>query len=190
MKRIQIHWTAGAHKANSVDRKSYHRLIEGDGNIVIGDHPISSNVPPLRRNEYAAHTWSANSYAIGVAMCGMRGAVERPFNPGPSPLLQDQVSAMVYLVADLAQEYDIDITRETVLTHAEVQRTLGIKQRSKWDVMWLPGMDAPGDPIEVGDELRARIRAAMGSRRPSPLVGIRSAPLVPPSVPFWHRWFR
>jgi len=49
-----------------------------------------------------------------------------------------------------------------VLTHAEVQPTLGVRQRGKWDITWLPGMEAPGDPIDVGDVLRAKISAALG----------------------------
>ncbi|MFN7881706.1 MAG: hypothetical protein ACK5PF_01635, partial [bacterium] len=55
-------------------------------------------------------------------------------------------------------------TRETVLTHAEVEPTLKIKQRGKWDITWLPDMKAPGDPVTVGDNLRAQITAAMAPK--------------------------
>ena len=54
--------------------------------------------------------------------------------------------------------YGVKVTPETVLTHAEVQPTLGITQRAKWDITWLPGMEKPQDPREVGDILRAKIK--------------------------------
>ena len=55
MKRIVMHWTAGGHKANATDKDHYHLLIEGDGNVVYGNKPISANAAPLSKN-YAAHT--------------------------------------------------------------------------------------------------------------------------------------
>jgi hypothetical protein len=45
------------------------------------------------------------------------------------------------------------VIRQTVLTHAEVQRTPGIKQKGKWNIMGLPGVAAAGDAIERGDRL-------------------------------------
>lgn len=54
------------------------------------------------------------------------------------------------------------MTRRTVLSHAEVQPTLGIRQRGKWDIAWLPGMAKPGDPVAVGDRLREQVAAALG----------------------------
>lgn len=64
------------------------------------------------------------------------------------------------LVAALCCRYSIPVTRETVLSHAEVQPTLKVAQKGKWDIAWIPGMAAPGDPVAVGDELRRRIVAA------------------------------
>ena len=45
---------------------------------------------------------------------------------------------MAALVANLALHYKIPVTPQTILTHAEVQPTLGIKQRGKWDVTRIP----------------------------------------------------
>lgn len=45
----------------------------------------------------------------------------------------------------------------TTAAHAEVQPTLGITQRGKWDVAWLPGMEAAGDPVLIGDRIRADV---------------------------------
>ncbi|RCW77732.1 peptidoglycan-binding protein [Paracoccus lutimaris] len=78
------------------------------------------------------------------------------------PITDLQIDVMATFVADLCRIYRIPVTRRTVLSHAEVQPTLGIKQNAKWDISWLPGMDKPGDPVAVGDQLRARIGAAMG----------------------------
>jgi hypothetical protein len=48
-------------------------------------------------------------------------------------------------IAQLCQFYDIPVTSRTVLSHAEVQVTLGIKQAGKWDISRLPW-----DPDFVG----------------------------------------
>lgn len=158
MKRIHLHWTAGADGINQVEDDHYHFIVERDGTVVSGKHVPEDNIPPL--NNYAAHTYHANSYAIGVSLDAMAGAVERPFDPGSYPITEVQLEAMASLVGHLAEKYGIPITRETVLTHAEVEPTLGIKQKWKWDITWLPGMDKPGDPVEVGDRIRAMIAGA------------------------------
>ena len=178
MNRIIIHWTAGGNKANATDKRHYHIIVEGDGNIVSGNHPFSANDPIRHPNDsstYAAHTRGANTKAIGIAMAGMRGAKERPFDHGPSPITTLQVNAMIAEVAILCRIHGIPVARETVLTHAEVQSTLGIAQRNKWDVMWLPGMAAAGDAHKIGDDIRDCVRIHMRLRdeptaRPAPVV--------------------
>ena len=91
----------------------------------------------------------------------MHGARERPFDPGAYPIQQVQVDALVRLSAELARRYGIPVSRTTMLSHAEVQPTLGIKQSGKWDFMWLPGMAGPADPVALGDRLRGRVAAAL-----------------------------
>jgi N-acetylmuramoyl-L-alanine amidase len=156
MKRIIWHWSAGGHKATALDKKHYHFIIEGDGTVVAGDKPAEANLS-TKDGDYMAHTLGANTGAIGVSVAAMAGAVERPFNAGKAPITQAQVASLVTLTRKLAQKYSIPIARDTILSHAEVQPTLGIKQRGKWDIAWLPGMDKPGDPIAVGDILRAMV---------------------------------
>lgn len=160
MKRIHVHWTAGTHTANATDRKHYHVLVEGDGKLVRGNPSIKLNEAPLSTGS-AAHTRSANTGAIGISMCCMSGAVERPFNPGRFPMTEVQWDVMVQAVADLAKRYDIAVTPKTVLTHAEVQPNLGIKQSGKWDVAILAFDPAFNTPKRVGDRLRTEVRAAM-----------------------------
>lgn len=173
MKRVIWHWTGGGHKANGTDRRHYHNIIEGDGTVVAGNHPPEANariVNPRDGNTYAAHTRGANTGSIGVAVAAMRGATERPFSAGPSPITGKQVEALVRLTADLCRRYNIPVTDQTVLSHAEVQPRLGIAQSGKWDIAWLPGMAGPGDPLAIGDGLRDRVRAMMRPVAGQPLA--------------------
>lgn len=156
MDRIIIHWTAGGHTPSNLDKEHYHFIIAGDGSVVAGKWPVSANVKPVK-GKYAAHTLNCNTGSVGVSVAAMAGAVERPFNAGKAPITSAQLSALARLCRDLAAKYKIPVTRETILSHAEVQPTLGIKQRGKWDIAWLPGMKAPGDPVAVGDKIRAMI---------------------------------
>lgn len=158
MKRIHWHWTAGAPGINPKEADSYNFVVTWPDGEVIECVPIERQIPPLVNGAYAAHTKGANSWAIGIAVDAMAGAQERPFNAGKHPITQKQVDALVKLSRDLGHKYGIPVTRQTMLSHAEVQKTLGIKQNQKWDIMWLPGMDEPGDAVHVGDSLRAMIR--------------------------------
>lgn len=158
MRRIHVHWTAGTHKANATDLKHYHILIEGDGTPIKGTPSIKLNEAPVKPG-YAAHTFNANGDAIGVSMCCMGGAVERPFNAGKWPMTRQQWTAMVRAVAELAARYAIAITPTTVLTHAEVQNNLGITQRGKWDVAILAFDTSVDSAKKVGDRLRAEAKA-------------------------------
>ncbi len=156
LKGIVMHWTAGGAKVSVLDRQHYHFIVQQDGTIVKGDYAPEDNIS-IGDGRYAAHTLSANTGRIGVSMCGMMGAVERPFQPGKSPLNWLQIEVFCGLIADLCIRFGIPVTRQSVLTHAEVQPTLGIQQRGKWDITWLPGMAAPGDPVAVGERLRLDI---------------------------------
>lgn len=182
MKRIILHWTAGAPGVIPMEADSYHFIINADGSVTDGV-PVERNVPPLVNGAYAAHTANANSWSIGISVDAMAGAQERPFNPGKHPITEAQLSGMIQCAAAQARKYGIPVTRQTILTHAEVQPTLGIKQRQKWDIMWIPGMDAPSDPVAVGDVLRARISAALSAKpvaaSPAPDPVIKPAVEVP-----------
>jgi len=158
--RIHIHWTAGAYGDIAMERRAYHLLILHNGRAVMGDLAPESNAD-CRDGSYAAHTRAANSGAIGVSLDAMGGAVESPFNPGKYPITWPQLNRMAVEVANLCDTYDIPVSRYSVLTHAEIQPTLGIRQRWKWDITWLPDMDKPGDPIAVGDRIRDMIRKEM-----------------------------
>lgn len=175
MKRIIWHWSAGTHKASTLDRQHYHLLIEGDGKVVTGDKPISANAAPLSAG-YAAHTASLNTDSIAIAVCAMRGARQSPFDAGSHPITAAQIDVLVRETARLALEYGIPVTRRTILSHAEVQPTLGVKQAGKWDIAWLPGRKSATDPIGVGDDLRSRVSGELGS------ASTVTTPEIPPTI--------
>lgn len=180
LSRIIWHWTAGGSKASATDRRHYHFIIEGDGTVVRGNHAPEANrriAAPNDSSTYAAHVAGLNTGSIGISLCGMRNAVERPFTPGPSPITRAQIDALVTLTAELCKKYDIPVMRETTLSHAEVQPTLKVNQRGKWDITWLPGRTGPGDPVEIGDKLRAKVREAM-----KPVQDYVIEPLFAPNI--------
>jgi hypothetical protein len=153
MQRIVVHWTAGAHKASSLDREHYHILIEADGTLVRGVPTIDLNAAPAKKG-YAAHTLRCNTGSIGVSLCCMAGAVEQPFNAGQSPMTKEQWDKLPHVLAALCERYSIEPTSKTVLSHAEVQGTLGIKQRGKWDISRLAFNPSIIGARACGDEFR------------------------------------
>lgn len=152
MERIVVHWTAGNHKASALDREHYHLLIEGDGTVVQGIPSIALNQRPAKKG-YAAHTLNCNSGSIGVSLCCMAGAIEEPFNAGVAPMTKVQWDALPYVLAELCRFYSIPVTPQTVLSHAEVEPTLKIKQRGKWDITRLPFAPVKGAKA-VGEVFR------------------------------------
>ena len=166
MKRIIWHWPAGTYTPNHLELADYHMVIDGDGVVHQGNLGPEANID-CSDGIYARHTGGCNTGAIGIAVCGMLGAKERPFNAGEYPIKSCQIDALVNLTADLCDTYDIPVTQSTTLSHAEVQPTLGIKQRGKWDIAWIPNHTfGPDDPIRIGDVLRSRVMNAMDGPMP------------------------
>lgn len=156
MARIIVHWTAGTHNASAEDREHYHILVQGDGSLAYGIHPIAANARPAR-DPRANHTLMCNTGSIGVAICAMRGAEERPFRAGSFPMKVEQWQVMTGVVAELCASYGIEVTPRTVLAHGEVEQTLKIKQRQKWDPLVQPW--SPTTPrSQVMDGFRASVR--------------------------------
>lgn len=157
--RIIIHWTGGGPKASVLDKAHYHFLYQQGGSVVAGDLPPEENI---RTDDsiYGAHTRAMNTGSIGVSFCGMSLAQPVPLFVGPHPLTMPQIEAGCRHIAALARRYGIAVDRRTILTHAEVQPTLGVRQAGKWDIRWLPGMKSIGDAVQIGDKLRAMIGRA------------------------------
>ena len=176
---IVLHWTAGAYGFIELELAHYHLVIGVDGRAVAGHLKPEANAD-ISDGRYAAHTRAANSGRIGVAVDAMAGAVERPFDAGSAPITSAQFAGLCEAVADLCETYSIPVSRWTLLTHAEVERTLGIPQRAKWDITWLPGMDAPGDPVAVGNRIRGEITTILRKRGAAARPG--TVPPVRPDV--------
>jgi N-acetyl-anhydromuramyl-L-alanine amidase AmpD len=158
IERIIFHWTAGNHRASSTDREHYHILIEADGKLIRGVPSISGNGiggSGLR----ASHTLNSNTGSIGVSLCCMAGAIESPFKPGKAPMTAIQWHTLADVLAELCRRYDIPVTPKTVLSHAEVQANLGVRQRNKWDVSRLAFDPSLVGAKACGDAMRAMVEA-------------------------------
>lgn len=159
MNRITWHHTGGGYRPSAKDLSAYHRLIDGDGAVHDGDHPISANEPgrKLAAGQYAAHTLHLNSGNIGLSVCSMaKGEWSNPraSRAFPRPV---QIDALIRETARLCREYGIQPSRQHTLSHAEVQPTLGVKQKQKWDFDYQIRDVAERDPVAIGDELRQEL---------------------------------
>ena len=142
MKRIIIHWTAGAYQPNEIDYNHYHYLITGDGLVLKGKFsPLANEVCRAAKNKnalYAAHCGGGNTGSIGIAMCGMLG-FKNSKCVGDYPLKSKQVEACFAQIAKLCREYKIPITPETVMTHYEFgQKNPNTTSNGKIDIIYLP----------------------------------------------------
>lgn len=158
LERIIFHWTAGNHKASATDRSHYHILIEGDGNVVRGEHSIAANGIGAS-GPRASHCLNMNTGSIGVSLCCMAGAIKSPFNPGLAPMTSVQWHTLADVLAELCRSYQIPVTPKTVLSHAEVEKNLGVRQRAKWDVSRLPFDPSLVGAQACGDAMRAMVEA-------------------------------
>lgn len=162
--RLVMHHSGGRHEPNALDLEHYHRIVAGSGEVLAGRFPVAANAAgrKLAPGTYAAHTWNLNSGSIGLSMaCMLGGQWDDPRACAAFPT-RPQVDAFITEAARLCNAYGIRIGRRTVLTHAEVQTTLGVKQRNKWDFDYDPfGVLDSRDPIVIGDMLRDRIADAV-----------------------------
>jgi N-acetyl-anhydromuramyl-L-alanine amidase AmpD len=160
MTRVICHWTAGGYSASVIDKEHYHIIWEGNGNVVRGDHSIDDNVNTAD-DDYAAHAKGCNTGSIGVSLACMLDAIESPFNAGRYPMTRTQFDAMTSGVAQLCTFYGIAVTPKTVLSHGEVENTLGIKQAGKWDYTRLAFDPSLVGQKACGDYLRAEVAAKL-----------------------------
>jgi hypothetical protein len=168
--RVHAHWTAGNWKSSPDDRTHYHFVIDGDGSLHRGVN-VQGNSTTNRKGKWAYHTLNANTGAIGISVACMANAVESPFNPGRFPMTKVQWDKMILAIADLCEAYNIPVTPKTVLSHAEVQSNLGIKQRGKWDFTRLAFDPTIKGAKACGDKMRREVTAALqGTFKPQALV--------------------
>ena len=158
---ITLHWTGGGHRCTTLDRKHYNYIVEADGTIIEGD-----NTPEDQRSTadgiYGAHTRRLNTRNLGIAICGMAGAEEYPLDVGPSPITEKSFRVACGLIAKLAGAFSVPVSPTRIITHAEAEPNLGIKQAGKWDITVLPWNPDFRGARQVGDYMRMLVREAMG----------------------------
>ncbi len=163
VRTVYLHWTAGDY-AQTFDAYHFCVALRDGLPIVVETRAVAANARDVREpgEPYAAHVAGRNSYAIGVAVCGMRDATPHDF--GPYPLREDMLEAVCALVAQLCAQYGIAIDAEHVRTHAEAavdDGYFGAGDEQRWDVARLAPDPRPlefTDARVVGDRLRERIR--------------------------------
>lgn len=158
--RVIVHWTAGAGFASAEDRDSYHVLVDRVGHLHRGEPAITDNLNTAE-GDYAAHVRGLNSGSIGLALCGMAGAHERPFAPGRFPLTKVQWNRALIAAAALCRRYGIAPNERGLLMHCEVQRVYGIPS-TKWDISLRTWGPTAYDHMSPGEELRERVALLLG----------------------------
>lgn len=170
MNRIIWHHTGGTYTPNGTDKRAYHRLIDGEGQVHNGVFAIEANAPgKIRRGAYAAHVRDLNTGSIGLAICAMGQGVWSDPSGGRWQVKPVQVDALLTETVRLCRAYGIPVNGRTVLSHAEVEPTLGVKQRNKWDFDYpVRAAVRSRDPVAICDELRQEVMRAMGGAGVAP----------------------
>jgi len=162
LRSIVLHWTGDGY-----DRvyPAYHFCLTGPSDVAVhATHDLRANMRDLRNGPerpYAAHTAGRNSFAVGIAICGMRDATPQDF--GPAPITAAQLDALIALCARLVRRYAIPIA--AVGTHAEAALEdgyFGSAPEQRWDIARLHAAAEPLEPREataIGDWFRERIAA-------------------------------
>ena len=156
MKRIILHWTAGKYNPNACDREHYHFLVDGSGEIHIGDFPPEAN-EICRADNYAKHTGGGNTGSVGVAMCAMFG-FKNEKETGKYPITPVQLERTMKLCAQILKKYGLPVTKKTMMTHYE----FGLEHKNtssfgKIDIIFLPPYSfVPRE--DVGSFIRSKVR--------------------------------
>jgi hypothetical protein len=165
IEHIYTHWSAhGYHKVFP----AYHFCVattEPGEIVVVNTHDVRENmrnVYDTPEQPYAAHTRGRNSFAIGISIMSMEGA--KPDDFGAYPLTEDLIDGLCLLGARLAKFYNVPIEADHVMSHAEAALRdgyYGTLPEQRWDIARLRPEArplVPQDGIDVGEELRSRMR--------------------------------
>ena len=147
IQHLYLHWTAGRYQQFFDD---YHLSIDGEGQL----HQTCNRFTDLK-----AHTYQRNSGAIGIALCCALDASWNGEKPdlGTYPPTLKQLQNEAKVVAVLCTALGIEITPESVMTHAEASTLDGYgpgsgDRETRWDLAWV--QDASGNLCPGGDFLR------------------------------------
>lgn len=170
IERIYTHWSA--HDYQSVF-PAYHFCIattEAGDIVVVNTHDVRENMRDVYDapdEPYAAHTRKRNSFALGISIMAMENSNPRDF--GKYPLTEPLIDALCALAAKLAKVYGVPIDADHVMSHAEAalhDGYFGTKPEERWDIARLRAEDrplVPQDGVEIGEELRSRMRKAFAA---------------------------
>jgi hypothetical protein len=163
LKNIVVHWTAGGQKADDFEKEFYHFLIEGDGKVVEGKYPPTSNEPDRIRAglPYAAHVFAFNSGSVGVALCAY---------PERYDITDRQLTSLVEVCVELCKAYNIPPVRQHLLSHMEVSE-LYVDQGGKWDISYCPILGITGKNYKAARDFGDWLRKKVASRL-SPLPSV------------------
>jgi hypothetical protein len=164
---IYTHWSA--HDYASVF-PAYHFCIAqtASGIVVVNTHDVRENMRNVYEQPeapYAQHTRGRNSHALGISMMAMEGAVPADF--GKYPLTEELIDGLCVVGARLAAFYNVPIDADHIMSHAEAavrEGYFGTEPEQRWDIARLVSSGKPlveQDALDVGEELRARMRAAL-----------------------------
>lgn len=160
MKRIILHWTAGANFPNTTDLQHYHYVIDKGGKVYNGIYKPEDNLN-CNDGKYARHTGGGNTGSIGVAVCGMAD-YKGKLSDTKYPLTAVQVERMFSFTAELCKKYGVPITPDTVLTHYEFGKSHpNTSSAGKIDITILPPYLSV-KPQQVGDFIRKKVKWYFG----------------------------
>jgi hypothetical protein len=156
------HWAASSYTVTDKVLSHYNDGHDHLGNSYDGgaraEHQANYD---WRKGVGVSHSRNANTGRIGQAVIAMGNAEGWPLDVGQYPMTWAGIDAMLMRGVDYHYQFDIPITPWSMLTHAEIQPTLGITQNGKWDIRWLPEDAKVTDAREAGDILRARMRGML-----------------------------
>lgn len=167
--RIYTHWSA--HDYESVF-PAYHFCVakRSNGEIVIANtHDVRENMRDIDEGPerpYAQHTRKRNSYALGISIMAMEGALPHDF--AKYPLTEALIDGLCLLGARLAAFYGVPVDADHVMSHAEAALRdgyFGTAEERRWDIARLEPRAEPlieREAIDVGEELRVRMRRFAG----------------------------
>ncbi len=168
IERIYTHWSAYDYEKVF---PAYHFCVAikpGTGIVVVNTHDVRENMrncyeaPEL---PYAAHTRNRNSHALGISIMAMQAATPQDF--GKYPLTEPLIDALCLVGARLAAFYNVPIDADHIMSHAEAalhDGYFGTAENERWDIARLRSSPQPLEPreaIDVGEELRERMRNAV-----------------------------
>ena len=165
IENIYTHWSA--HDYQSVF-PAYHFCVatRADGKLVVANtHDVRENMRNVYEapdEPYAAHTRGRNSFALGISIMAMEGA--KPADFGAYPLTEPLIDGLCKVGAYLAKYYGVPVDADHIMSHAEAalhDGYFGTAENERWDIARLRADSrplVPQDAIDVGEELRARMR--------------------------------